>query len=94
MNSDTKCYVSNGYDLSSLRSYKSDIREYAQRLYVRNGRAKGNIAYRDRFLVRDLYGGFWWYCKKSSVWCSTERLERYLFYKIVVILLHILLTYF
>ena len=83
MNGDTKCYVSNGYDVSSLGSYKSDIREYAQRLYVRNGNEKGNIAYRDRFLVRDLHGGYWWYYKKSSTWRPSERFV-YLKRKIIV----------
>ena len=78
MNGDTKCFASNGYDLSSLRSYKSDLRDYAQRLYVRNGNAKGNIAYRDRFLVRDLYGRYFCYHKKSSVWSPSERCYYYL----------------
>ena len=73
MSSENKCYKSNGYDLSSLKSYKSDIREYAQRLYIKNGTGKGSIAYRDRFLVRDLYGRFWWYYKKTSTWSASDR---------------------
>ena len=73
MTSDTKCFPSNGYDLSTIRSYKSDLRHYAERLYVRNGTGKGNIKYRDKFLVRDLYGRYWWYYKKSSSWTPSKR---------------------
>ena len=86
MNDDKKCFTSNGYDLSNLRSYKSDLRDYAERLYVRNGTGKGNITYRDRFLVRDLQGRYWWYYKKSSSWSQSNRCDIYIQSSLVVTL--------
>lgn len=61
---DDRLLTSNGYDVSRLASYKSELRRLSERFYERRGgggvRGGGRGAgVRRSFVVRDLRGGVW-----------------------------------
>ena len=47
---------SNGYDVSRLASYKSELQRCSERFYVKGRRGS---PLRETFIVKDLRGGVW-----------------------------------